>query len=147
MLDLFVQELAQLAPGSVVLVGHLPAVLEELDVPGDPLVIEGHVIDPKTGAFSVPPGGGVVMAPARKEQRIKTPAGFVLSVELLDEAGAPTGARFVAEGESPDACAAQARLYFRRRAAELAKKRADPAHDADAAALVLGKVEAVAPKG
>lgn len=142
MLDLFVLELSQLSPGSVVQIGHLPAVYEFVELPAEPAAIVGHVN--ANGIVSVPQGGGVVLAAPRTEERLKTPAGFVLSVELLDAAGQPSGARYVAAGDSPDACAEQARIFFRKRAAELQKKASDPAHDAEAAALALGKVEPVA---
>lgn len=122
-LDLLLRDLAELAPGSVVTVGHLPAVFEDVEVPGKPVAIVNN--EPQLG-------------PPTTEQRIVTPEGFVLAVELLDAHGNPTGKQFVAEGDTVQKAASEARVFVMRRAALLGKV-ADP----DAAALALGKVESV----
>lgn len=122
-LDLLLRDLAELAPGSVVTVGHLPAVFEDVEVPGKPTAIVNGV--PQLG-------------PPTTERRITTPEGYVLAIELLDELGAPTGKKYVAEGDTAQKAASEARVYVARRAALLGKS-----PDPDAAALALGKVEPV----
>lgn len=127
-LDLLVRDLAELAPGSVLTLGHLPAVWRDVTVPGKPIAIEGAIGgDP----------GAVTLGPATTEREIATPEGWVLAVELLGEDGQPSGKKFIAEGDTPQKAANEARVFFGKRAALLGKT-ADP----DQAALALGKVEA-----
>lgn len=127
-LDLLVRDLAELAPGSVVTLGHLPAVWQDVVIPGAPVAI--------AGAEGGDPGA-VTLGPSTTERQLVTPEGWIVAVDLLGEDGQPSGKKYVAEGDSAQKAANEARTFFQKRAALLGKT-ADP----DQAALVLGKVEA-----